>query len=93
VIQVKENLLAVAKRPLSSVQGRRLHFDSGRVCVMLSRLKLCFILLVRGNMETILGDYEHYAGERLLGREGFIWQGCSAHHSFWRTQVDKGCAF
>jgi hypothetical protein len=94
VIQGQENLVAIVKHPLSSLQeADGFHLDPGRLCVMLSRHKLCCILLVRGDVQTILGDYEHDAGERLLGREDLVWRGYSAHRLIWRALVNMGRVF
>jgi hypothetical protein len=84
VIQGQETLISIVKHPLSSMQeADTFHLDPGRLCVMLSRHKLACIILVRGDVSAVLDDYEHDAGERLLGREDVAWRGYSSHRKIW----------
>lgn len=94
VIQGQETLISIIKHPLSSMQDADgFHLDPGRLCVMLSRHKLACIVLVRGDVDAILGDYEHDAGERLLGRQDITWRGYSAHRKVWRALASAGRVF
>jgi hypothetical protein len=88
VIQGQETLISIVKHPLSSMQeADPFHLDPGRLCVMLSRHKLACVILVRGDITTVLDDYQHDAGERLLGREDVTWRGYSAHRQVWNALI------
>lgn len=90
VIQGQETLISIIKHPLSSMQeADPFHLDPGRLCVMLSRHRLACIVLVRGDVSHVLDDYEHDAGERLLGRDDRTWKGYSAHRQIWRFLVNN----
>ncbi len=94
VIQGQETLISIVKHPLSSMQeADPFHLDPGRFCVMLSRHKLACIVLVRGDVNEVLDDYEHDAGERLLGRNDMTWKGYAAHRHIWYALVNKGRIF
>lgn len=94
VIQGQETLISIIKHPLSSMQeADPFHLDPGRYCVMLSRHKLACIVLVRGDVDNVLDDYEHDAGERLLGRSDLTWKGYSAHRQIWNALKSGGRVF
>jgi hypothetical protein len=94
VIQGQETLISIIKHPLSSMQeADPFHLDPGRLCVMLSRHKLACVVLVRGDISQVLGNYEHDAGQRLLGREDLAWRGYSAHQQIWNSLLLSGRVF
>lgn len=94
VIQGQETLISIVKHPLSSMQeADPFHLDRGRFCVMLSRHRLACIVLVRGDVNEVLDDYEHDAGERLLGRNDMTWKGYAAHRHIWTALVNKNRVF
>jgi len=76
--------LMVVKHPLSD-GGRPDEFDleAGRWCVMLSRHLHGCVVVARGNIESVLGDYLHDCGRTPSGAEDAIWRGYRAHSGVW----------
>jgi hypothetical protein len=91
VWQGSERDIMIVKHPLSG-RTRLSGFDlePGRWCVMLSRHRAACIIVAREGIINALNDHRHDCGERAMTARDALWDGRSAHLTFWQALESAG---